>query len=160
MPEADTTEAVDMREWEMKAPFAQPGSIPPASSFVHLVPAGRKARLKWLSITLVTGAIPGNRQLRIPYKQGGYDPSDMLTRIKTQGPNLTNHYCWMNRFPVSDAANQVWRTFPLNGGYEVNDHVLKTWKPEADSFVQAVTGVLPGDQFYVNWAFVETWTKP
>ncbi len=130
-------------------------SLPPATQGVYPVPAHKRGILDWLSITLVTGALPGNRRLQVPYKIFYSDPPDTNTKINLQAANWTNTYIWGIGLPYSDALNQVVRTFTLPKNAELDADVRIALDPPGDAWIRVGWSGIMNDQAYISRGYRE-----
>lgn len=151
-----------MRTWNAVKGVTAP-VLAAGTHYQRVLAPGVRARLAWLSITLVTANVTGIgiRRLMYPFKSFWWDPSYSMTYIATQQKGLTNHYLFAPGLAKSDAGDQEWRTFPLNARDEQysNNNIIKgvEFGGTCDVYLQAVVDKLWGtDQIYISWAYKET----
>jgi hypothetical protein len=131
--------------WDSVVGLADPADPSAGANFTYTLAAGQKGLLVVITITITSSASVANRGLSLRIRHGAKVLWQNLT-MANQTASRTNYYTFAPGVPVSDAADQVNRTFPFSAAIEL---------PAGSVIDTVITNIQAADQVNIAWEYKE-----
>ena len=131
--------------WDGVVGLADPADPSAGANFTYTLAAGQKGLLVVITITFTSAVAAANRGMSLRIRHGTKVLWQNLT-MANQTASRTNYYTFAPGIPVSDAADQVNRTFPFDAPIEV---------PAGSVIDTVITNIQGADQVNVAWEYKE-----